>query len=64
MTNDNERAMVNMAQAVKTMLDNWPHHLELIRFQAKVARARYEALRQAGFSAGEALGMCTRPVEL
>jgi hypothetical protein len=49
---------------MKRLLDNWPAQFDFIRYEAKVIRARYEALRKEGFSASEALALCLKKAEL
>lgn len=59
-----EKQRVEMAKAMRLVLDNWAAQVELIHFKANVAKARYDGLRKAGFDVGQALVLCTRQVEL
>lgn len=61
MSNDEDKNRVKMAKAVRELLDNWPAHLEFIRFQAKETRARYVALMAEGFTESQAIDLCKRP---
>jgi hypothetical protein len=62
--NDDEKSRVAMAQAIKAAFDEWPARLELVAYQAKLARARFQALRKEGFDVGQALQLCTKNVEV
>lgn len=62
--NDEDRTAMEFAQAIKGLTDNWAHRLELFALEARVAQARHDAFRKAGFEAGNALALCTRRVEL
>jgi len=65
MTDDHtEKQRVKHAQAVRMFLDNWAFEVELIGVKAKIARARYLALRREGFDVPEALQLCIRQVEI
>ena len=61
---DNDRQRVAIAQAIKAAMDLWPAQVELIALKARTAKARYDALRRVGFSAGEAIQLCIKDVEL
>lgn len=50
-----ERASVNLAQLVLRFRNELPAHMELVAIQAKIARAKYLALIDAGFNESEAL---------
>ena len=65
---DEDRAKVKVIQDFKTHLgafqERWPLELEMIRIRAKLAKARYDALRKEGFSVTEALTLCTKQIEI
>ena len=61
---DPDKALVALSQAIKAMSDQWAHQLQLIGMQARVSRARYEALRREGFTEQKALSLCTTHIEL
>lgn len=61
---DNEPQRVALARAIKEAMDNWAGHVEIIKYKAKVAKARYDALRREGFGPAEAMHLCTKDVEL
>lgn len=61
---DPEAQRAALAQALKHVEDQWVHELELIAFRARLAKARFDALRKAGFDACQALQLCCRQVEL
>ena len=61
---DPDAGKAALAQALKTLNDQWPHELQLIALQAKIIRARHLALMKEGFSYAEALTLCTRKPEL
>lgn len=61
---DNEPQRVVLARAIKEAMDNWAAQVEIIKFKAKVAKARYDALRREGFGHTEAMCLCTKDVEL
>ncbi len=61
---EEERARANLAVLLNKMRDSWPMEVELIRYKAKLCKARYDALRKEGFDAVTALSLCTRSVEL
>ena len=48
------------AEAVRLMDTNMPHLLEYMVMTAKLHRAKYVALKEAGFSNAEALMLCQR----
>lgn len=61
---EQEKARVNVAALLRNMRENWPMQLDIIAFKAKMARARYLALRAEGFTFEEALRLCTQEVQL
>lgn len=61
---DPEKSRVEVALAIKQMLEDWPARLEVIAYQAKTVRARYLALRKEGFDVDHALRLCLKSVEL
>lgn len=62
--NSDDADRVARAKAIKTLQDNWASQVELMQLQARIARARYEALVRAGFSEADAMAMCHRRIEL
>jgi hypothetical protein len=52
---DKQKAIVEAAQAIKSITDNWVTHVESIRLQARMTKAKYDAYRAEGFSESEAL---------
>lgn len=61
---DDEAQRVAMAKAIRAMEDNWAAQVEYLHLQARIARARYEALVKVGFSEADALALCYRRVEV
>lgn len=61
---DDEAQRVAIAKAIRTMQDNWAAQVEYLQLQARIARARYEALVKVGFSEADALAMCHRRVDV
>ena len=59
-----DTARVREAKAVREALQNmrerWPARLELIAWQAKVAKANFDALRREGFDVSHALQLCVK----
>ena len=51
---------VKIAQAVAAMRDNLPAMIEFQKLNAKLIRARYLALVDAGFTESQALELCQR----
>ena len=49
--------------ALHDLRERWPMQLEMIGWQAKVAKARYDALRREGFEVGQALQLCCKSLE-
>lgn len=62
--NNEDNLLVNVAQEIRKMYDQWPHRVELIKWQAKLCRARYLALRKEGFDVSEALALCVKNPDL
>ena len=56
-----EAEMIKAAKAIREMSENLPMHLEYAAFQAKLTRAKYNALVADGFTAEQALALC-RPM--
>jgi hypothetical protein len=56
--------LVEIARSLKTFQAEWPYHLEIIAFKARMARARYLALRKEGFDVREALDLCISDVRI
>lgn len=61
---EEERARANLAMQLKKVLDTWPTEVEVIKFKAKVCKARYDALRKEGFDVASALSLCTKDIQL
>jgi hypothetical protein len=59
-----EKELVEIARSLKTFQAEWPYHLEIIAFKARMARARYLALRKEGFDVREALDLCISDVRI
>jgi hypothetical protein len=59
-----DKELVEVAKALKGLQAEWPYHLEMIAHKARVARARYLALRREGFDANEALMLCINDTRL
>lgn len=55
---------VNLAQAVKQAMEEWPAQLAVIEYKAKICRARYLALKKEGFSLTDCLMLCLWDVDL
>jgi hypothetical protein len=55
------------AQAIRAALqglrERWPAQLELIGWQAKVAKAKFDAARREGFEVSHALQLCVKQWE-
>lgn len=49
-----------MRAALQELRERWPMRLEYICWQAKVAKARFDALRREGFDTSEALQLCIK----
>ena len=60
MKSDDDAGNVALAQGIKHILANWAMQVELIGLKAKIARARFLALRREGFSVDEALNICIK----
>lgn len=56
--------MAAMAGYIKRACDNWLMQLELIDFQSKIVKARYDAALAQGFTEKQALEICTKNWEL
>lgn len=57
MSDKEDKQRVALAQAVKAMTDNWAGQVELQRTLARLARVKYLALVQEGFTEDQALMM-------
>jgi hypothetical protein len=61
---DEEAARARDAQTVRTALQGlrsrWPMHLDMISWQAKVAKAKFDAARREGFDVAHALQLCVK----
>jgi len=49
-----------MESELKELTDNLDVHLQFISLQAKLTKAKYDALKAEGFSDKEALDLCWR----
>lgn len=56
--NDEDKSKVTLAQLVRDLRENLPAHLELAVLQAKITRAKYQALIGEGFNDAQALVLC------
>lgn len=64
MTNDPDKTLADSARALRTLQSQWLYRKELIAYEAKVTKARFDALRAEGFDYVAALALCTKRVEL
>lgn len=55
---DEDKDKVLLAQLVRDLRDNLPAHIEIGQLQAKIMRARYQALVAEGFNDQQALALC------
>ena len=64
---DEDSTKAREAQAMRALIqdirERWPARLELIAMQAKIAKARFDALRREGFDAAQALQLCVKTWE-
>lgn len=58
---DDDRQRVKLAQLVGQLRDELPAHVEMAGMQAKLMRARYQALVREGFTEAQALELCKTP---
>jgi len=56
--NDEDKPRVALAQAVRELRDNIAAHIEIGQLQARIMRAKYEALLKEGFTEQQALLLC------
>ena len=63
-----EASLVAQAKALRAltqmMQERWPAELEWMALQARIAKARYDALLKEGFTLEQALQLCTKKVEM
>lgn len=59
-----EERVAAVAKIIQRARDEWPLELELLAFKARVAKARFDAARKAGFEVSQALALCLKDVEL
>jgi hypothetical protein len=59
-----EKELASAALALRKFKDSMPMFLELAVLQAKLARSRYVALINAGFTEDQALRLCTVEIKL
>ncbi|MBB3118880.1 hypothetical protein [Pseudoduganella violacea] len=52
---DEDKPQVAMAQAIRTITENWAGHIEFHRTMARVARVKFLALVAEGFTEEQAL---------
>ncbi len=55
---DEDKGKVLLAQLVRDLRENLPAHIEIGQLQAKIMRARYQALVAEGFNDQQALVLC------
>lgn len=53
--------MREVASALKSFNENWLMHLEIVEYQSKMIKARYDAAIAQGFTEAQALQICTQP---
>lgn len=56
----NDQSKVSLAQNVKEMRENLPALMDYAILQAKLYRARFDALKAVGFTDAQALELCWR----
>jgi hypothetical protein len=65
--NDDDQARAKDAQTMRAVVqdirDRWPARIELIAIQAKIAKARFDALRREGFDVSQSLQLCVKAWE-
>lgn len=54
-----EQAAANLLNAIKTQNEDWAITVELLSFQAKRMKAKYDALIGEGFTEQQALSLCS-----
>ena len=66
MNDDDEKDKDRVAHAklIRLFDDQWPHTLATINIQARVIRARYEALMKKGFNDEQAIHLCHQKWEV
>jgi len=55
---DQDKSRVALAQAVLELRNNIAAHIELSQLQARITRAKYDALIKEGFTEQQALLLC------
>jgi hypothetical protein len=57
MSKDDDQQRVALAQVTKNITENWIAHVEFHKTMARLARVKYLALVQEGFTEDQALAM-------
>lgn len=57
---DEDKSRVDMAKAMKNLLENMPALLEYERIMAQITRAKYLALLGQGFTEPQAIVLCRK----
>lgn len=61
---EDDKGRVAIAKALRAIEENWAPQMQLIAMQARIVRARYDALLKAGFSEPQALELCSKDIKL